>query len=75
MPADNDSLANAITDIRRSVDALREDLRAKDAEIRRLQELLNDRDARIRGLGEQALHLLDLLHEARAKDTKNKGDA
>lgn len=71
---DTDSLRKAMEELQRSVEALRSDLRAKDAELERLRSALADREARLRGMSEQALHLLDLLHESRAanlpKETK-----
>lgn len=61
-----DAVAAALRDLQASVDRLRADTQAKDAEIARLREAVAERDGRIRALGEQALHLMDLLHEARA---------
>jgi hypothetical protein len=63
----DEAVLQALRDLQSSLDRLHQEMRAKDAEIVRLRESLAERDARIRGLGEQALHLLDLLHEERAR--------
>lgn len=62
----DESLTAALAELRASIDRFQRALDAKDAEIRALREALTERDARVRALGEQALHLIDLLHEARA---------
>lgn len=62
-----DAHLQALRELQVSVERFREELRAKDGEIARLREAVAERDARIRGLGEQALHLLDLLHQSRAE--------
>jgi hypothetical protein len=70
----DEAVASALRELRASVEGLRAQLeslrgegRQRDAELSRLREELADREARIRGLGEQALHLLDLVHELRAE--------
>ncbi|HKE00991.1 MAG TPA: hypothetical protein VKE69_08280 [Planctomycetota bacterium] len=72
MPPD-DSVLAALRDLRAAVDGLRSDLRAKDEELGRLREAVSERDARLRALGEQTLHLLDLVHEMRAERTASPG--
>jgi chromosome segregation ATPase len=70
-----DSLTAALTELRASLERFQDQLAAKDAEIRQLREALSEREARIRALGEQALHLLDLLHESRAELATRKAPA
>lgn len=65
---DSEALTQAVRELQRSIEAMREDLRAKDAEITRLRDLLADRETRLKGMGDQALHLLELLHEARSRE-------
>lgn len=59
------NIETALRELKEAVDRLRTDLRGKDEELARLRQALADRDDRIRALGEQTLHLLDLLQEAR----------
>ena len=60
-----DAVAAALRELQQSVDRIRTDLAAKEAEISKLRESLAERDGRIRALGEQTTHLLELIHEQR----------
>ncbi len=73
MTVSDASVLAAIRELQATLERLRTDLASKDAELARLRESLAERDARIRGLGEQALHLLDLLHEARGSSAAPAG--
>ncbi|MFN0204888.1 MAG: hypothetical protein ACKVS6_01080 [Planctomycetota bacterium] len=61
------SVETALRELKAAVEKLRGELVSKDHELEKLRALLADREERIRNLGDQALHLLDLLHEARSK--------
>lgn len=68
----DEQLLHAVQELKDAIREFRADLQSRDAEIVKLREALADRDARIRGLGDQALHLLELLQEARARAAEKK---
>jgi len=63
----DETVLQALRDLQAAIERLQQEIRSKDSEVARLRAEVAERDARIRALGEQALHLLDLLHETRAR--------
>jgi predicted nucleic acid-binding Zn-ribbon protein len=71
----SDPIVAALRDLRAAVERVQQDLRAKDDEIRELRGVVREREARLQALSEQTIHLLDLLHEARAQSAPKPNTA